>query len=376
MNGIYIHIPFCKKLCYYCDFHFTVSLKNKDKLIEAIIKELEIRKDYLGLRTEINTIYFGGGTPSVLTSTELEKILTAIHQRFIISNDAEITLEANPDDLNAEYLSSLGKLGINRLSIGIQSFFDEDLQWMNRRHNAEEALRSIKLSQDAGFNNMNIDLIYGIPGLTNKRWEQNLEQFLLLNVPHLSAYHLSIEPKTVLGHYKKQGKVTEISEEQSFEQYTMLTETMSANGYEHYEISNFCKNGYYSRHNTNYWKQGYYLGVGPSSHSFNGSSRQWNVAVNSDYIAALKNGASFYEIENLTKMEMFNDYLLTGLRTKWGINLDDIRTVFGDQYLRHIQKELKKSFGSGHVNVHGNNVCLTDKGLFISDKIISGLFYT
>lgn len=373
MNGIYIHIPFCKKVCYYCDFHFTVSLKQKDALLDSILKELEIRKDYLG-NNSINTIYFGGGTPSILSVSELSGILQKINSLFSIETNAEITLEANPDDLNAEYLKDLKSLGINRLSIGIQSFFDEDLKWMNRRHNASDAENCIKLCQDSGFSNMNIDLIYGLPQLTVERWQQNLNTFISLDVPHLSAYHLTIEPKTVFGYYKRKGRLTEIDEEISLKHYDLLVNTMNTNNYEHYEISNFCKDGKYSRHNTNYWKAGRYLGIGPSAHSFNGTSRQWNVSVNSDYINAINKGETFYEIEKLAENDKFNDYLLTGLRTKWGIDLNFIAKTFGSQYINHLERELIRIVDNDKVTRDKDIVRLTDRGMFLSDNIIAGLF--
>jgi oxygen-independent coproporphyrinogen III oxidase len=381
MNGIYIHIPFCKKLCFYCDFHFTVSLKQKDKVVEAIAREIVLRKDYLhsstlSTGTELNTIYFGGGTPSILNVRQVESFLNVIAQNFSIAKDAEITLEANPDDLNSQYLSDLKKVGINRLSIGVQSFFDEDLLWMNRRHTGAEAERSIKLSQDAGFHNLNLDLIYGLPQLSLPRWEENLAKFFTLDVPHLSAYHLSIEPKTVLGYYKRKGKLTEIGEDQSLEHYQSLIAATRAKGYEHYEVSNFCKQGFYSRHNSNYWKKGHYLGVGPSAHSYNGDSRQWNVSVNTAYMNAVNDGKPFCEIENLSETDKFNDYLLTGLRTSWGIALEDIKVNYDPKYFRHLQSELKKQEGSGLLEITPTSVKFSDAGMFISDRIISEFFFT
>jgi oxygen-independent coproporphyrinogen-3 oxidase len=373
MNGIYIHIPFCQKVCFYCDFHFTVSLKQKDRLINAIVREIDLRKDYLSDHN-IETIYFGGGTPSVLNVNEIAKILNQIYRYFSINPDAEITLEANPDDLNTTYLKNLKKLGVNRLSIGVQSFFDEDLRWMNRRHNAQEAENSIKISQDCGFQNLNIDLIYGIPGLTDQRWAQNLDLFLNLDVPHLSAYHLTIEPKTVFGYYKRQGRLTEISENESHLHYEILINTMNLHHYQHYEISNFCKDGYISRHNSNYWKLGKYLGIGPSAHSFNGTSRQWNGSVNTKYMEAIEKGTPLYEIEELSEDDHFNDYLLTGLRTTWGVDREEIFKLFGTKYLQHFEKCLKKLEGTGHIIAGLNRICLTETGMFVSDKIIAGLF--
>ncbi len=373
MNGIYIHIPFCKKVCYYCDFHFTVSLKLKDKVVKCIGEELFKRKDYLPSKI-IETIYFGGGTPSILNVEEVSSFLNLIHKHFSVSGNPEITLEANPDDITSEYLSGLKAIGVNRLSIGIQSFADEDLQWMNRRHSASEAIYSIKLAQDAGFHNMNLDLIYGLPNLTTDRWKNNLDTFLSLQVPHLSAYHLTVEPKTVLGYYMRKGKMREIDEKDSIAHYNYLVETMKANDYLHYEISNFCTEGNYSKHNTNYWKQGTYLGLGPSAHSYNGHSRQWNVSVNSNYIEALENDQNYFEIEHLTEHERFNDYLLTHLRTTWGANFEEIRSQFGIKYTNHLQKELEKYLHSPLITITNEAITLTDQGMFVSDRIISELF--
>jgi oxygen-independent coproporphyrinogen-3 oxidase len=374
MNGIYIHIPFCKKVCFYCDFHFTVSFKQKDRLINAIIREVNLQKDYL-VKNSIETIYFGGGTPSMLDIIDIAKILNQIYKYFSVAPDAEITLEANPDDLNKSYLQELKNLGVNRLSIGVQSFFDEDLKWMNRRHNSHEAEHSIKLSQDCGLSNLNVDLIYGIPGLTDKRWKQNLDFFLRMNVPHLSAYHLTIEPKTVFGYYKRKGRLTEISENESISHYEMLINTMKLHKYQHYEISNFCLNDYMSRHNTNYWNSGKYLGIGPSAHSFNGTSRQWNSSVNTKYMNGLENDESFFEIEMLSETDRFNDYLLTGLRTAKGVNKEEILKRFGNKYLEHFEKELNKFEASGYVLEEHNQIRLTEIGMFVSDKIISELFW-
>jgi len=374
MSGIYIHIPFCKKVCYYCDFHFTVSFIQKDLIINSIIKEIDLRREYLS-SNQLDTIYFGGGTPSVLSKNEIGRILDKIHALFSVSPNAEITLEANPDDLSHEYLQSIKQIGFNRLSIGIQSFFDEDLKWMNRRHTGEEAERSVKSSQDAGFFNMNVDLIYGLPQLTSERWIQNLRKFLDLKIPHLSAYHLTIEPKTVFGYYKRKGQLIEIDENQSFSQYTSLINIMKENSYQHYEISNFCSGGNYSQHNTNYWKVGEYLGIGPSAHSFNGISRQWNTSVNSDYINAINKGTSFFEEEYLTEKERFNEYLLTGLRTQWGIDEEIIRKKFGTLLLSHLEKELERFPHSNYIVRNNSHVSLTEEGMFISDKIISELFW-
>lgn len=374
MHSIYIHIPYCKRVCYYCDFHFSVAMKNKDKLIHSLKQELLMRKDYLG-EGPLQSVYFGGGTPSVLEIAEVEDILNTISAQYSVSSDAEITFEANPDDLTAEYLTGLRSIGINRLSIGVQSFHDADLTWMNRRHNAEEAERCIKLSQDCGFSNLNIDLIYGLPTLTPDLWQENLEKFAALDIPHLSAYHLTIEPKTVLGIWKKRGKVREIAEDESLKEFNMLVDFTTQHGYEHYEISNFCKDGKYSRHNLNYWMQGTYLGLGPSAHSYNGTSRQWNVSVNDTYIQKIAQGFPYFEKEELSVSEQFNDYLLTHLRTRWGIRFDEVKTRFGEEFYMHLQKELIRFKDSDVLDIDRGGVKLTTKGKLVADRVISELMW-
>jgi oxygen-independent coproporphyrinogen III oxidase len=374
MSSIYIHIPYCKRVCYYCDFHFSVAMKNKDALINSIAQELFMRKDYLD-GSPIASIYFGGGTPSVLQISEIAQLLDTIYALFKVNNDAEITFEANPDDLTAVYLHELRQLGINRLSIGVQSFHDNDLQWMNRRHNAAEAEKCIKLSQDEGFSNLNIDLIYGLPTLTADLWKQNLEKFASLNIPHLSAYHLTIEPKTVLGIWKKRGKLKEIAEEESLTEFDMLVDFTSRQGYKHYEISNFCKEEKYSRHNLNYWNQGSYLGVGPSAHSYDGTSRQWNIALNDSYIHKIKEGLPYFEKEILSKSEQFNDYLLTHLRTCWGIQFAEVKTRFGEEYYAHLQKELSRYKDLGILDITNDTAALTTKGKLVADRVISELMW-
>lgn len=373
MQGIYIHIPFCRKVCYYCDFHFTVSLKQKDTAFQAILKEIDLRKDYLQDK-HIETIYFGGGTPSVLDHQEAGAIIDKINQHFTVSSNAEITFETNPDDLSPDYLSNLQKLGINRLSIGIQSFHDDDLLWMNRRHNGKEAENVVKLAQDIGFTNINVDLIYGLPALTPGKWQYNIDKFFELKVPHLSAYHLSIEPQTVFGHYKRKGKLIEIEEEQSVQHYRMLTNAMKDHGYEHYEISNFCMPGQYSQHNTNYWKYGKYLGIGPAAHSYDGENRQWNNKL-VGYLKAMDEGLPFYEVEELSAPERYNDFLLTGLRTAWGISFSEVEKRLGTDYLSYLLKSLNPYKGTSYIKEEGDTLKLTEEGMFVSDSIISELFY-
>lgn len=374
MSGVYIHIPYCKKVCTYCDFQFSASLKNKPQLIEALCSEIELRKDYLE-GNKITTLYFGGGTPSVLSIEELSQIMDALHKQYSLSDVTEFTFEVNPDDLTLSYLYGLKSLGVNRLSIGIQSFSDSDLKWMNRRHNSGDTVLAVNHAKTAGFSNITIDLIYGLPCSNNDTWRKNLEIFHSLDIPHLSAYHLTIEPKTVLGVWKKRGKVNDISEDESLVQYDILLETTQAWGFENYEISNFCKPGNYSKHNLNYWNQGIYLGIGPSAHSFNGNSRQWNVAINQPYIDKINNNESFFEKENLTLADKYNDYILTRSRTQWGINIEEITSLFGEMYTNYLKGEANKMSGTGWIEISGANIVLTKKGKFVANEVISNLMY-
>lgn len=374
MNSIYIHIPFCKSVCYYCDFHFSVSLKQKDLLLAALHSEIQLRNKYLD-DNPVKSIYIGGGTPSVLSIEEIETLLNKIYKYFKVSDNAEITIEVNPNDLYKSYLTGLSKIGINRLSIGVQSFFDEELKWMNRRHTGKEAEECVKLSQDAGFNNINIDILYGLPISTNNNLFENLKKFETLQIPHLSAYHLTIEPKTVFGYRKRKGTFLEIDEEKSINQYSILTTEMQSAGYKHYEISNFCKDDVFSKHNLNYWNQGKYIGIGPSAHSYDGNSRQWNVSVNTHYINAIEKGKPYFEEEKLSAKEKYNDYLLTGLRTMWGIDKLFIMKNFGENFLIHLEKELENFKNSDCINITNNTITLSEKGMFISDRVISTLFW-
>ncbi len=371
MAGIYIHIPYCRKVCYYCDFHFTASFRDVDPVISAIIKELEERKHYLK-GDKIDTIYFGGGTPSAVDFVNIKAILEKIYGEFTIAENPEITLEANPDDLHPSYFKNIKSIGINRLSIGVQSFIERDLKWMNRRHSAEKSADSVKFAYDNGFTNINIDLIYGIPGMSNEEWKFNLDKFFELEIPHLSAYHLTIEPKTVFGVQKKKGKLTEIEEEASVTQFEILLEETAKRGYQHYEISNFAKEEYFSKHNLGYWKNHLYLGAGPSAHSFDGTSRRWNTKLHKVYIEKAGTGAGYFEEEVLTKEEQFNDYILTNLRTMWGINLNTIKLQFGESYALETTKTADKykeylAFGPDIIK-------LNNKGKFIADRIASEFF--
>ncbi|MEW6468674.1 MAG: radical SAM family heme chaperone HemW [Bacteroidota bacterium] len=374
MSGIYIHIPFCRQACHYCDFHFSTSLKNKAAFLTALGKEIILRKNYLASK-EIHTLYFGGGTPSLLTQKELMGLFDELHRHFLIAPGAEITLEANPDDLTAGKIKELRQTPVNRLSIGIQSFIDRDLQWMNRAHSAEEALRSVKQAREAGFGNITIDLIYGIPAMTDEEWGKNLEQTFGLNVQHISAYCLTVEPRTALSHAVRRGKTKNVDDEKSAGQFEIMLAEMKKHDFIQYEISNFCKEGFHSRHNSSYWKGEHYLGLGPSAHSFDGASRQWNVADNKRYIAALEKGELDFTKEVLSTEQRYNDYILTSLRTMWGTGLEHIRSAFGTPFHEHILAEARKYLESGHLQEKENRLFLTDKGKLIADRIASDLFF-
>ena len=372
MQGIYLHIPFCRKACVYCDFHFSTLLKTKEILVDALCKEIELQKDFLKER-KIDSIYFGGGTPSVLEKKELEKIFATLANHFSWDKNAEITLEANPDDLTKEKLLELKELGVNRLSIGLQSFNDEELKWMNRLHTAEESEACVKSAQEVGFINISIDLIYGSKFQTAESWKKTLEKALSLNVQHISSYNLTVEEKTELGHKVSKGKETAVDDEKSSEQFLILMDTLHSNGFEHYEISNFAKKGFEAVHNTNYWKGAKYLGIGPSAHSFNGSSRQWNISNNAIYINAINNGTEFFETETLSKLNRYNEYVLTRLRTKWGCDLNYIKKEFGNNFAEHFA-ETSAAFMPKDLQKNETNYSLTKMGKLMADKIAMELF--
>lgn len=368
MSGIYLHIPFCKQACHYCDFHFSTSMGHKEVTIQAIARELELRRNYLQGQ-EVKTIYFGGGTPSLLTQAELQLLLQTIKGLFIVSEDAEITLEANPDDLKPEKLQELRAAGINRLSIGLQSFHEPHLRLMNRAHNAAESLQCVKDAQATGFDNITVDLIYGIPAPDHSIWLNDLQTLFSLNVQHVSCYALTIEPDTALGRWSKKGKFRPSEDDFTAQQFELLLEQMAQHGFVQYEISNFCQPGYESRHNSNYWRGVHYLGVGPSAHSFNGHSRQYNVANNRKYTAAINESLIPAEIEELTLADQANDYLLTTLRTTWGCDLSLLRDKYAydvqashEVYLQELQqKDLAR--------IADNVLYLTDKGKLLADQI-------
>lgn len=373
MSGIYIHIPFCKQSCHYCNFHFSTNTAYKEKLISCILKEIELQKDYLG-GEPLQSVYFGGGTPSLLNENELENILNSIENNFTLLKDAEITLEANPNDLSKEKIKSLKKTSINRLSIGVQSFFDEDLVWMNRAHKSNEALASIKTAQDGGFENITIDLIYGTPGLTDEKWRKNLEMALDLKINHISSYALTVEPKTALHKFIEAGKYETVNEEQSSRQFEILIDTLEANNFEQYEISNFARNKNYAVHNSNYWKNEKYLGIGPSAHSFNKVSRSWNVANNQLYIKAIDENKIPNETETLTAKNKFNEYVMTSLRTMWGCDLKFFGKEFGLENLETIQQKAKTFFEKDLMIEKDGILLLTKKGKLFADGVASELF--
>lgn len=372
MAGIYIHIPFCKQACHYCDFHFSTSLKKKGELVEALVAELVMRK--ADMQKEIETIYFGGGTPSLLSSEELECIFKAVFTNYKVSPTAEITLEANPDDLSQEKIKQLAQTKINRLSMGVQSFFEEDLIWMNRSHNTKEALEAIKQAKDY-FENISIDLIYGVPGMSDQRWAENLEQALALNIPHISSYALTVEPRTALAKMIKSGKKQAIDDAAAKRHYEILVHTLTAASYVNYEFSNFGFPGYFSANNTGYWFGKPYLGIGPSGHGFDGEHRFWNVRNNTKYIKAIQERVLPQEKEVLSKTDRYNEYIMTRLRTMWGISLDGIKRKFGDNYRLHFKKEAQHLFDQGLLTKQGDTVNISRKGKFLGDGISSDLFY-
>ncbi len=375
MAGIYIHIPFCKQKCHYCNFYSTVSLKYRKEFYNALIREIKSRIDYLGTE-EVNTIYFGGGTPSMLSTKELSNIIKALYSTYNVSKDVEITLEANPDDLTKDQIYDIkNHTPINRLSIGIQSFFDDDLVYLNRVHNSVQAQKSIETALIAGFDNMTIDLIYGIPTLTDKKWKENLVRFFEYGIPHLSSYSLTVEEKTALDVLIKKQKLENINEEQSINHFNILLEETEKKNFVHYEISNFALEGYYSKHNSIYWLGGHYMGLGPSAHSYNGIARQWNVMSVKRYCEEANPINIIEEKEVLTTDQMYNEYLLTSLRTSWGCDIEHITNVFGNKYKTHFLKNIDQVIKENKVMCKGNIYTLTSMGKIFADGISSSLFY-
>ncbi|SNC76611.1 oxygen-independent coproporphyrinogen-3 oxidase [Hymenobacter gelipurpurascens] len=376
MSGLYLHIPFCKQACHYCDFHFSTSMALKGRLVEAMVREIELRRDYLGPAAHINTIYFGGGTPSLLTGAELDTLFEAIHRNFSVAPDAEITLEANPDDLTAPKLRELAASPINRLSIGLQTFHEPHLRLMNRAHSGEESRVCVQLAQDAGFENISVDLIYGVPAEGHGIWLHDMAIAFGLGVPHLSCYALTIEPDTVFGRQLTKGKFLAAPEEFVAQQFEMLLQEIDRHGYQQYEISNFCQPGRESRHNSAYWRGVPYLGLGPSAHSFNGHSRQFNVANNPHYVqAVLERHEVPATVEHLSLTDRANEYLMTSLRTAQGCDLGHLRDVLGvdllgprAQYLQELQRIGWATLSPAHV------LTLTNQGKLLADQITLELF--
>ncbi len=373
MSALYIHIPFCRQACNYCDFHFSTSLKTIDSMVESILHELELRKDYLAGET-VDTIYFGGGTPSLLNVSDIDRMLKAARKLYTVNEKVEITLEANPDNLSPEKCNELFESGINRLSIGIQSFHNDDLLFMNRSHNAAQAIASVKNAQAAGFKNISIDLIYGLPNQEPLQWNKNLEIAFSLGVDHLSCYALTVEPRTTLADMIRKKKIPELEDEKTLQDFETLMDSAAQEGFEHYEISNFARNKKYSMHNTSYWQGKKYLGVGPSAHSFDGVSRQWNVSNNQLYIRALTENTIPFEREVLTDKNKFNEYILTSLRTMWGINTKLILEKFGE--VAHVMavSQLNDLASDGLIIKKAESFILTRKGRFLADRIAGDLF--
>lgn len=369
MAGLYVHIPFCKQACHYCNFHFSTSLRLKTELLQAILKETALQYGYLGKST-VETIYFGGGTPSLLELSEISELLSQFYKFFTISENPEITLEANPDDLTKEKLKGLKALGINRLSIGVQSFHDADLQFMNRGHTGAEAYQSIIQAKEAGFENITIDLIYGTPTMTDEKWGENIQKMLQLGVPHISCYCLTVEPRTALDHFVKSGKFQDVDDRKSARQFAYLMEQLDLKGYEHYEISNFAIPGWYSRHNTSYWQHIPYLGLGPSAHSYDGTTRQWNLSHNAKYIQQVNEGQEWFEKEVLTEKERYNEQVMTGLRTKWGCTLKH----FSENYRQHFLENIQRFVDQKLVQQEGDTYTLTNAGKIFADKIAMECF--
>ena len=373
MSGIYIHIPFCKQACHYCDFHFSTSMQKKEEMVAALAKEIRLRKSE-SANEEVETIYFGGGTPSVLSSAEIDFLIQAVYDNYTVVVNPEITLEANPDDLSTERILALSKSKVNRLSIGIQSFFEDDLKMMNRAHNSEEAQRCLTEATQY-FDNISIDLIYGIPGMTNEKWRQNIDMALSFGIPHISSYALTVEPKTALKKLIQTGKIAEPNDEVAQAHFMILVDTLTANGFLHYELSNFGKENHFSKNNSAYWLGKKYIGIGPSAHSYDGVSRSWNIANNPLYLKAIEVGDLPNEVEILSQADRYNEYVMTGLRTIWGVSLLRIEAEFGQIYLDYLLKQADKFLKDALLVVENDVLRPTKKGKFLTDGIASDLFY-
>ncbi|WP_395065806.1 radical SAM family heme chaperone HemW [Flavobacterium sp.] len=372
MSGIYIHIPFCKQACHYCDFHFSTSMKKKDEMVLALAKEIEMRKSEFQ-NQQVETIYFGGGTPSILEISDLKLLIDTVYSNYKVVDNPEITVEANPDDLSKERIIELSNNKINRLSIGIQSFFEEDLKLMNRAHNSEEAKECLEFATQY-FDNISVDLIYGIPEMSNEKWLQNIETALSFNIPHISSYALTVEPKTALHTFIQKGIIPQPDDEVAQEHFQILVDKLSENDFIHYELSNFGKENYFSMNNSSYWLGKKYIGIGPSAHSYDGEKRGWNVSNNGLYLKSISENKLPSESEILSKTDRYNEYVMTGLRTIWGISLDRIETEFGKTYLDYLNQQAAKYIEDHLLFVDENILRTTKKGKFLSDGIASDLF--
>ncbi|MDD2564523.1 MAG: radical SAM family heme chaperone HemW [Salinivirgaceae bacterium] len=372
MSGIYLHIPFCKSRCYYCDFYSCTEVSKMEEYVEILKYEIIDRKKYLS--DTVDSIYFGGGTPSVLSIENIESILKTITEHYKLSKNVEITLEANPDDLNTRSLKLLARTPINRLSIGIQSMDNYFLKLMNRRHSAEQAIQAVEQARRFGFDNISVDLIYGIPGLTERELRSSLQKIAALEIQHLSAYHITYEKDTVFDLLRQKGLLNPISDDESYYQYKLISDWATQNNFIHYEISNFGKLGRFSKHNSSYWRQQPYLGVGASAHSYNINKRRWNIDNINEYLNyKIKNG-EIYKEESLTKVDRFNELLLTSLRTSWGIDIKQVEHEYGSDYAQLLLSTAERYEAQGYLTIQNNNAILTEKGFFISDKIISDMF--
>ncbi|KAF2327151.1 radical SAM family heme chaperone HemW [Flavobacterium nitrogenifigens] len=373
MSGIYIHIPFCKQACHYCDFHFSTSMKKKDDMVLALAKEIAIRKNEFANEI-VETIYFGGGTPSVLSNDEINFLISEVYKNYKVVENPEITLEANPDDLSAERILELSQSPINRLSIGIQSFYEDDLKMMNRAHNSAEAKKCLEEATKY-FDNISLDLIYGIPGMSDEMWKQNIQTALDFGIPHISSYALTVEPKTALSKLIQTGKIAEPQDEVASNHFMILVEMLQKNGFIHYELSNFGKENYFSKNNSAYWLGKKYIGIGPSAHSYDGEKRGWNIANNSLYLKAIQNDELPIETEVLTISDRYNEYIMTGLRTIWGVSLERIEKEFGSEYLKYLLEQSQKFLNDDLLSIENNILKPTPKGKFLTDGIASDLFY-
>lgn len=371
MSGIYIHIPFCKQACHYCDFHFSTSLKKKDEMVQALAKEIQVRSK--SITEPIETLYFGGGTPSILQVADLRFLIDEVYRNYKVVENPEITVEANPDDLDNEIICQFANSPVNRLSIGIQSFFEEDLKLMNRAHNADEAKKCLEIAMQH-FDNISIDLIYGIPNMSNEKWIQNIDTALYFGVPHISSYALTVEPKTALHSFIQKGIISQPDDEVASAHFDILVEKLSENGFIHYELSNFGKENYFSKNNSSYWLGKKYIGIGPSAHSYDGQNRGWNVSNNALYIKSIQENQLPIEMETLTKTDRYNEYIMTGLRTIWGVSLERIEQEFGKTYLDYLNQQATKFIEDHLLFIDENILRTTKKGKFLSDGIASDLF--